>query len=754
MDMVSASRSKVSNFRIKELKDVLSQLGLARQGKKQDLVDRILNLLGDEHEPRLHDLVNENSILKERVAKVIDDTFRKMQVQGATDLASNHCNGPTLDYVSLKEEDSYKLDVKIRCPCGNPLGSKSTIKCEDPQCRTVQHKGCVIICEKPSDGVQPEIPPKFYCEICRINRADPFWVTMSHPLLPVKITSPKPTTDGTNTSQTVEKTFYLTRAARDLLQKTEYDLQVWCILLNDKVPFRIQWPQSSNLSINGNHVRTTNRHDSQLFGINGRDDVSLIKTHCKEGSNKVTFARCDARTFCFGVRIARRLTIEQVLKLVPEETEGEHFEVALARVSRCLGGGAAAENSDSDSDLEVISDSVTVNLLCPMSGSMMKIAARFKPCVHIGCFDLETFVELSQRSRKWQCPICLKNCSVENLIIDPYFNRIIRLLQSCGRDVSEVDVKPDGSWRVKNAAESDLRVWHSPDGTAQALPNLEAGLDWDPLGTKEEEDLGGHEELKLGTKRPRSWIQKVNPQLEDLMGTPLFYGNLPKFENPGDMIMPFDFSEDGQRPPAHPEVIVLSDSDDDDIPSVPLDTGYGSLDPFMATDPVDPDLGVDPVPPLDHLSNGVDFERVFWPLPVCSQTGTGFQFFDADSEASFLPSSSYGLPKTHSATKANHSLPAFVGDDPSMQLFLASQPNDLTRDSLPQQNFSDGNQPKSWISLRLGVDDGHPDGSSPFGARTAPPPPAATSCGSERAPIRRPRSTRPRFYLSIDSDSD
>lgn len=35
-----------------------------------------------------------------------------------------------------------------------------------------------------------------------------------------------------------------------------------------------------------------------------------------------------------------------------------------------------------------------------MSGSRMKIAGRFKPCVHMGCFDLRTFVELNQRSRK------------------------------------------------------------------------------------------------------------------------------------------------------------------------------------------------------------------------------------------------------------------------------------------------------------------------------------------------------------------
>lgn len=30
----------------------------------------------------------------------------------------------------------------------------------------------------------------------------------------------------------------------------------------------------------------------------------------------------------------------------------------------------------------------------------MKVAGRFKPCIHMGCFDLDVFVEMNQRSRK------------------------------------------------------------------------------------------------------------------------------------------------------------------------------------------------------------------------------------------------------------------------------------------------------------------------------------------------------------------
>lgn len=42
----------------------------------------------------------------------------------------------------------------------------------------------------------------------------------------------------------------------------------------------------------------------------------------------------------------------------------------------------------------------TLDSIVQMSGMRIKIAGRFKPCVHMGCFDLEVFVEMNQRSRK------------------------------------------------------------------------------------------------------------------------------------------------------------------------------------------------------------------------------------------------------------------------------------------------------------------------------------------------------------------
>ncbi|KAJ7980970.1 E3 SUMO-protein ligase SIZ1-like [Quillaja saponaria] len=693
MDLVASCKEKLAYFRIKELKDVLTQLGLSKQGKKQDLVDRILSVLSDDQVAKTWS--KKNAVAKEQVAKLVDETHRKMQISGATDLASKGQGVSDSSTVKIKGEidDSFQSDTKIRCLCGSLLETEPMIKCEDPRCHVWQHISCVIIPEKPIES-NPQVPDVFYCEICRLSRADPFWLSVEHPLYPVKLTATSIPTDGTNPVQSMDRTFQLTRAHKDLLSKQEYDVQVWCMLLNDKVPFRMQWPQYTDLQVNGMPIRVISRPGSQLLGANGRDDGS---TYTKDGMNKISLTGCDARIFCFGVRIVKRRTLQQILNLIPND--GEHLEDALSRVCRCVGGGTATDNADSDSDLEVVSDTFNINLRCPMSGSRMKVAGRFKPCLHMGCFDLEVFVEMNQRSRKWQCPLCLKNYALENMIIDPYFNRITSAMKYCGEDVTEIEVKPDGSWRVKTRSESerrdlgDLVQWHFPDGSLCAPTNGEVKQKVELLKQVKQEGVSdSHTGLKLGIRKNRNGFWEVSKP-EDMNTSS---GNilLEDFDNHEQKVIPmsstatgsgkdgddpsvnqdggthFDFSTNNgiemdslslnvdsaygfsDRNPSAPvggaEVIVLSDSDEDNDILISSGTAYKnnqhdasgvsySMPPPGIVDsyPEDPTLGGSSCLGLFN-SNDDDFGiPLCWPsLPPVTQTGPGFQLFGSDADVS------------------------------------------------------------------------------------------------------------------------
>ncbi|KHN22049.1 E3 SUMO-protein ligase SIZ1-like [Glycine soja] len=695
MDLVPSVKEKLNYFRIKELKDVLTQLHLSKQGKKQDLVDRILSVLSDEQVSKMW--AKKNAGGKEQVAKLVDDTYRKMQISGATDLASKGQGASDSSSVKVKSEfdDAFQRDVKIRCLCGSRLETEDLVKCDDPRCHVWQHISCVIIPEKPTEGIPP-VPDKFYCELCRLTRADPFWVSVAHPLHPVKLTTTSNPTDGNNPVQSVERTFQLTRADMDLVSKPEFDVEAWCMLLNDKVPFRMQWPQYTDLQVNGVPVRATNRPGSQLLGANGRDDGPIITPYTKDGINKISLTGCDARIFCLGVRIVKRRSMQQILNSIPKESDGEKFEEALARVCRCVGGGNAADDADSDSDLEVVSDTFTINLRCPMSGSRMKIAGRFKPCIHMGCFDLEVFVEMNQRSRKWQCPICLKNYALENIIIDPYFNRITSMMMNCGEEIAEIEVKPDGSWRVKVKSESErlelgnLAQWRLPDGTLCVSTDGDVKRVDTLKQVKQEGVSDSPAGLKLGIKKNCNGVWEVSkPE-----GTNTSSGNNLKrvFGNPEQVVIPMSSSatgsgRDGDDPSVNQgggghidysttngiemdslclnnvdlayeytapntsaqvggaEVIVLSDSEEDnDLLASPAiayknnrndaTDGY-SVPPPVIVDSYTEDHNLGGNSCLGLFPNDDDFGMSsLWPLPSGSQAGPGFQLFGSDADVS------------------------------------------------------------------------------------------------------------------------
>eukprot|EP00250_Pteridium_aquilinum_P009991 c19073_g1_i2 orf=542-3265(-) len=526
-------KKKLETFRIKELKEVLSRINAGKQGKKQVLVDRIMAIILSPEMAlfnpmglKLESMSSRHSKSREDVAKVIDDVYR-MRYFGAPDLAtrveSRNENGIGVAPVSFfgLARQSKVNDVlnaagsKAHCPCGNTMELGTMIQCKAPSCLVWQHVNCVIVPEK--ENMKPEIPTNFLCEICRIQHGDPFCVSYSHPLKPSKtITSIVCTAEGGSSMlQSLDATFTLTQHERELLCNPVYDLQIWCVLLGDEVAFRMHWPLKAELRVNGEFVRVTCRPGQQKLGLNGRDDGPVITDLTKDSVNSISFTAQDGRSFCLGVRIIERLTVDQVMSRIPSEAQGEIFDMALSRVRRCIGGGGAVDgDGDSDSDLEVVSEWVTVNLRCPVSGSRMKIAGRFKPCLHMGCFDLHTFVELNQRARKWQCPICSKNYSLKDLIIDPFFTQITRALKSYDEDVSEIEMKPDGCWRPKLDGDAKFNEsWRSPIGLISLTNGVNNSQEVFNSVKVEEGVSVERVPLKIGFKRTQDGLWKVNGTL-------------------------------------------------------------------------------------------------------------------------------------------------------------------------------------------------------------------------------------------------
>ncbi|KAJ1306029.1 hypothetical protein OPQ81_010742 [Rhizoctonia solani] len=119
-------------------------------------------------------------------------------------------------------------------------------------------------------------------------------------------------------------------------------------------------------------------------------------------------------------------------------------------------------------DPDIESQRLTLNLTCPISQTRIKDPCRFSGCDHYQCFDATSFLSFlgttGQRSdTNLHCPICDREAPRRSLVIDLYFESILRRAPAT---TDEVYLQADGGWRtpdgqtsatLRNAA-SDNRV--------------------------------------------------------------------------------------------------------------------------------------------------------------------------------------------------------------------------------------------------------------------------------------------------------
>ena len=83
-------------------------------------------------------------------------------------------------------------------------------------------------------------------------------------------------------------------------QKRARALQVASVLLTDSVPFRFNWPRSSDLRINNMQYRPYTRNNSTKLGDNARDEPATVgQMISSSGRNRVALACIEEREpFC------------------------------------------------------------------------------------------------------------------------------------------------------------------------------------------------------------------------------------------------------------------------------------------------------------------------------------------------------------------------------------------------------------------------------------------------------------------------
>lgn len=344
--------------------------------------------------------------------------------------------------------------VNIRCFCQSSIARANMVQCTNSSCGVWQHAECVGM------AIDAQGRENFKCEQCRAALADPFW-DPGDLLLPIARLKPvigappvRDTSGEVHPQQSAERAIYLNdQQLAGPKSSPETDrIQIVCLLLEDSVPCRYHWPRNVTLRVNAMQYRPYGRSTTTKMGINQRDEAATVASLFLTGRNTIEIHAAEAGTWLLFLQRAKRRTLQQVKNLMAPKEEPS---VAINRVKHALHGGDVGDDA-------IAVSSQVVSLKDPMSGQRMTVPARFTDASGLQAFDLDSFLFLAQRNRKWQDPTTLKNSTVRQLQVDCFMEKVL-LCVAPFPDITEVEINDEGKWR--------------PEGTSLRWFSIEEAVD-------------------------------------------------------------------------------------------------------------------------------------------------------------------------------------------------------------------------------------------------------------------------------------
>ncbi|KAH6594335.1 hypothetical protein BASA61_004023 [Batrachochytrium salamandrivorans] len=202
-------------------------------------------------------------------------------------------------------------------------------------------------------------------------------------------------------------------------------------------PARLQYPEGTGISCN----------QSNITGFSGLKkkpwtcQPANLTPHLVYGGKNIVVIRysCPTHACHATVQLVENVPIPILVDTLSHTKLLSKTEVLKQR-----------KKTDSEDDIQATLEQVS--LKDPLSKCRITLPMRSLSCLHIQCFDCETFLSVNQQLPTWECPICYRSAPYSSLFIDGYLKDI---LTEVG-DVEYVEVTPDGIWRLPGGSNSNV----------------------------------------------------------------------------------------------------------------------------------------------------------------------------------------------------------------------------------------------------------------------------------------------------------
>ncbi|GAA5821657.1 hypothetical protein JCM10212_004313 [Sporobolomyces blumeae] len=247
--------------------------------------------------------------------------------------------------------------------------------------------------------------------------------------------------------------FGLTEVQRKLIDKArespsnpQYEVRLYCTSDNNysvgrphasQFPAPVEFPQTCEIKLNGTTLNVNTKGIKKQPGT-----VPPVNLSSKKGPSvqtgtgqlnrvEVIYINTDKTTYYMVAYLVETTSIAKIVEKVKAGRTKPKEEVIQSI-------------KDLNSDEEIAAGALGLSLRDPLSFVRIGTPVRSNTCNHVSCFDAETWFEMNQQTPTWGCPICSKTLKFEEMVVDGYFEEILRV---CPSSVDSVTVEPDGTWR-------------------------------------------------------------------------------------------------------------------------------------------------------------------------------------------------------------------------------------------------------------------------------------------------------------------
>ncbi|CEL57495.1 E3 SUMO-protein ligase pli1 OS=Schizosaccharomyces pombe (strain 972 / ATCC 24843) GN=pli1 PE=1 SV=3 [Rhizoctonia solani AG-1 IB] len=243
-------------------------------------------------------------------------------------------------------------------------------------------------------------------------------------------------------------TFTLTQDQSEKLQTNKYQVRLYCTSSTHyapnsftNAPVPIEFPPTCEIRVNNKNINASVRGLKKKPGTAPPPNLTPFMSTTKGTLSKVEL-----------------IYVNNVTPFVPKKFYmlAQLVEVTTVReiVTKLKAGKQRSKDDVLDSmrkaaqiDADIEAGPQKMSLKCPASYIRINTPCRSSTCVHPQCFDAENWFSMMEQTTTWACPVCDKTLNTEELIIDMYFDDILK----CTPDmVEDVIVEANGEWHTED----------------------------------------------------------------------------------------------------------------------------------------------------------------------------------------------------------------------------------------------------------------------------------------------------------------